>query len=46
MTKLYKAIDKLDGSVSGFLVNSKGVAVTTWCCCDEEEVTLAKKIRR
>lgn len=42
MTKLYKAIDKLDNSVSCFLVFEKGVIITSWTRSDDEEIEANK----
>lgn len=38
MSKLYKAVDKQDGKMSCFLVNDKGVAVSTHYGSDMEEI--------
>lgn len=38
MSKLYKAVDKQDGTMSCFLVNDKGVAVSTHYGSDMEEI--------
>lgn len=41
--KLYKAIDKVDGSVSAFLIYNNGeVAVSIWVFEDVGEITSAK----
>lgn len=38
MSKLYKAVDKQDGTMSCFLVNDRGVAVSTHYGSDMEEI--------
>lgn len=44
MAKLYKAVDKMDGVVSGFLVHNGMVAVTAWRYSDEEKISMAKEL--
>ncbi len=46
MTKLYKAIDKLDNSVSCFLVSEKGVIVTWWDRSDRGEIKANKVLEK
>ncbi len=46
MTKLYKAIDKLDNSVSCFLVSEKGVIVTWQDRSDDEEIEVNKVLEK
>lgn len=43
MTKLYKAVDKQDGTLSCFLMNDEGVAVSTHCGNDMEEIAICKR---
>lgn len=43
MSKLYKAVDKQDGTMSCFLVNDQGVAVSTHCGNDMEEIAICKR---
>lgn len=38
MSKLYKAVDKQDGTMSCFLMNDEGVAVSTHCGDDMREI--------
>lgn len=42
MAKLYKAVDKKDGQVSGFLVNQRGVAISPWWLQDKEKIQTSK----
>lgn len=42
MSKLYKAVDKQDGTMSCFLINDKGVAVTIHYGSDMEEIDHCK----
>lgn len=44
MAKLYKAIDGMDGVVSGFLVHNGMVAVTTWRDSDDAKIATAKAL--
>lgn len=44
MTKLYKAVDKLDNTFSVFMVNEKGVAVSNHTGSDEDEIEMNKGI--
>lgn len=44
MSKLYKAIDKIDGTESGFLINTRGVAVARWFCSDNDEINQWKNV--
>lgn len=46
MAKLYKAIDKMDGVVSSFLVVNNRVAVSDWRGSDQEMIAVAKKAIR
>ncbi len=46
MTKLYKAIDKSDNSVSCFLVSEKGVIVTWWDRSDRGEIKANKVLEK
>lgn len=43
MSKLYKAVDKQDGTMSCFLVNDRGVAVSDHCGNDMKEVASCKR---
>nr|DAI72814.1 MAG TPA: hypothetical protein [Caudoviricetes sp.] len=43
MTKLYKAVDKLDGMMSCFLVNNQGVAISDYCRSDDSEIKMHKE---
>lgn len=43
MSKLYKAVDKQDGKMSCFLVNDKGVAVSTYNDNDMREIDDCKR---
>ena len=43
MTKLYKAVDKFDGTMSCFLVNDQGVAISGHCGKDNLEISMHKK---
>lgn len=43
MPKLYKAVDKMDGKLSSFLVRDNGkVCKSFWTESDDEEIELAK----
>lgn len=42
MSKLYKAVDKQDGTMSCFLMNDKGVAVSDHCGNNMEEIDSCK----
>lgn len=44
MAKLYKAIDRMDGAVSGFLVHNGMVSVTAWRDSDEVKIATAKAL--
>lgn len=44
MAKLYKAIDGMDGVVSGFLVHNGMVAVTAWRDSDDVKIATAKAL--
>lgn len=44
MAKLYKAVDKMDGRISAFLVRNDGdVCKSFWYMDDESEVNAAKQ---
>lgn len=43
MTKLYKAIDKMDGEMSAFLVMNDGCVITHWFVSDSWEILAAKQ---
>lgn len=44
MTKLYKAIDKLDGEMTAFIVRDDGkVCKSFWSTSDDIEIAAAKK---
>ena len=43
MSKLYKAVDKLDGKMSCFLVNDQGVAISSHCGNDNSEIGMNKE---
>lgn len=43
MTKLYKAIDRLDGEISWFLVMHDGCVIKHWILSDEDEIEYAKE---
>ncbi|WCI99747.1 hypothetical protein [Klebsiella phage BUCT_49532] len=43
MSKLYKAVDKQDGTMSCFLVNDKGVPVSDHCGNDIKEIASCKR---
>lgn len=44
MAKLYKAVDKMDGELSAFLVRDDGdVCKSLWSMDDESEVNAAKR---
>lgn len=44
MTKLYKAIDKYDNTMSLWMVNTKGVAISTHFSNDKLEIEMNKEI--
>lgn len=44
MAKLYKAVDKLDGKMSCFLVNNQGVTIGGHSGNDNLEIELHKEI--
>lgn len=43
VSKLYKAVDALDGNVSAFLVSDKGVAISTWRWSDDVKIWIVKE---
>ena len=43
MAKLYKAVDERDGTLSCFLVNERGVAISEWTKTDDIEIVSNKK---
>lgn len=44
MTKLYKAIDKLDGEMTAFIVRDDGtVCISHWLESDDVEIYIAKQ---
>lgn len=43
MTKLYKAVDKLDGMMSCFLVNNQGVVISCHSGNDNLEIEMHKR---
>lgn len=43
MTKLYKAVDKLNGKMSCFLVNNQGVVISSHCGNDDSEIEMHKE---
>lgn len=42
VSKLYKAVDGFDGVVSAFLVNDKGVAISSWRWSDDFKIKVVK----
>lgn len=43
MTKLYKAVDKMDGKLSAFLLRDDGkVCKSFWTESDDDEIEMAK----
>lgn len=42
MAKLYKAVDRLDGMMSCFLMNDQGVAISAHCGNDNLEIEMHK----
>ncbi len=44
MAKLYKAVDKMDGEVSGWLVAGDKVAVTPWVHSNSEKIRISKEL--
>lgn len=44
MTKLYKAVDKYDNEMSVWMVNTRGVAISTHFENDELEIMMNKEI--
>lgn len=44
MAKLYKAVDKMDGELSAFLVRDNGdVCKSSWLMDDKSEIDIAKQ---
>ena len=43
MSKLYRGVDKSDGRESCFLVNDMGVAISSHCGDNEEEIQINKE---
>lgn len=43
MSELYKAVDKQDGKMSCFLVNDRGVAISSNCRNDNLEIRMNKE---
>ena len=43
MSQLYRAIDKMDGKDSAFLIASDGVVITTWEGDENWEIECAKE---
>lgn len=43
MAKLYKAVDRMNGRQSGFLVHDGMVAITTWRNTNKEKIRFSKE---
>lgn len=42
MAKLYKAVDKMDGKMSAFLVLDDGCVITSWFLTKRQEISAGK----
>lgn len=43
MAKLYKAVDKMDGEESAFLIHDGMVAISPWMFTNKEKIRISKE---